>query len=221
MKRIEMTGKRFSRLVVVGIGPAVKNNRLWRCVCDCGGFKIVRGCALRSGATKSCGCLSKEIKVNPPIKHGGGRRSGKSPLYSTFLSMHARCENKNKSGYVHYGGRGIMVCSRWSGCAGFDNFRHDMGDKPTPKHTLERIDNNKGYSKENCRWATRLEQSQNRRANRFIEYNGVTKTLTGWACVAGVHASTLSYRLKNGWELDRAIGSAAAMGVEWRGVTSE
>ena len=136
----------------------------WLCICDCGNKKIVSKYSLLSGFTKSCGCLNKE-KIT---KHGFtiGRKS--PPIYSAWCSMKGRCLNPTDVNYFRYGGRGITVCKRW---LKFESFLADMGKKPKGM-TLERIDNNRGYYKKNCRWATVQDQSNNRRTNIKIFING-------------------------------------------------
>lgn len=128
--------------------------------CNNGG-KITRGYCPKHYAR-----LRKWGDVNFVKRHRDGRK--KHPLYHTYMSMHKRCENKNYRRYKNYGGRGISVCARWTGIDGFTNFTSDMGEKPTPKHTLDRIDNNGNYEPSNCRWATYKEQAANTRRKPAI-----------------------------------------------------
>lgn len=131
------------------------------------------------------------------VKHG---KYG-TPIYRTWQRMGQRCNNPNNRHYSGYGGRGITVCDRWGR---FENFYEDMGDKPTPKHSLERIDNNKGYSPDNCKWATMAEQGSNRRDNRKYTYDGKTMTIAEWARELNISHAALTKRL-NRWSVGRAL----------------
>ncbi len=154
-KIIDLTGKRFGRLKVIERAKSQCGRACWKCQCDCGNIKIIIGKSLRNGNTKSCGCLMKEANREKMTTHG----MRGNPLYAVWRAMRQRCNNTNDKAYKNYGGRGIMVCHRWQK---FENFFEDMGVCPTG-FTLERIDNDKGYQKNNCKWATRLEQARNKR----------------------------------------------------------
>ncbi len=146
----DLTGKRFGMLVVVK-----RDYRfIWLCQCDCGTVCRVRSYNLCNGNTKSCGCQR--------VKHRHTTHTTVSPTYSVWRSMIQRCTNTKVNSYKLYGGRGITVCERWSD---FSNFVADMGERP-PGLSLDRRDNDKGYSKANCRWATAAEQTANRRPAR-------------------------------------------------------
>jgi len=164
--RIDLTGRRFGRLVAIRDAGADKSrNRTWLCLCDCGNEKVVSSALLKNGNVQSCGCLSPGYRV----RH--------DPIYLTWMSMIARCSNPKINGYKNYGGRGITVCERW---LKFENFLADVGEHPGPGFTLDRIDVNGNYEPGNVRWSTLKAQANNRRNNFNITYQGETKTLTEW-----------------------------------------
>lgn len=158
---IDITGQRFGRLLVIQKAEPRKgyNGAMWKCVCDCGKTTIVNGQNLKSGNTTSCGCYGIERKTNTPKTHG---KSG-TRLHRIWKAMHSRCYNKNFHAYNHYGGRGITICDEW--LHDFQAF-HDWAIVNGYKDNLsiDRIDNDKGYSPDNCRWVTMEEQNKNKRA---------------------------------------------------------
>lgn len=176
-------------------------------LCDCGNEKIVYISNMVSGATKSCGCLFKKTNLESLAKGresiaSKARYSAREDEFWIWRSMIKRCTLKTDKSYKNYGGRGITVCDRWK--ASYDAFLDDMGFKPFSNATLDRIDNDKGYSPENCRWSTYAEQNRNKRTNVNIEYNGVTMCLEDWAKSLKISPASLNKRLKR-WTLEEAL----------------
>lgn len=205
--RYDLTGQRFGRLAVISYVPSEG----WLCQCDCGTEKFILSGSLRSG-TISCGCFRREKMRDLRTKHGYARSS----IYTTWLGMKKRCENTNDKHYADYGGRGIKVCDRWQD---FANFLEDMGPRPSPNLTLERIDNDGPYSKKNCKWATATEQANNKRNNRVLEFNGRKMTVHEWARELDVHASALHRRLGNGWSVEDTLSRPLGRMISFNGRT--
>lgn len=200
---IDLTRERFGRLTVVAYaGKDNWNRATWSCVCDCGQRTVVQSGNLRSGHTKSCGCLNAEKIQQQSVRHGHYKNGKMSKTYKAWSCMIQRCTNPKRPGYHRYGGRGITVCKRW---IKFESFLKDMGDQP-PGHQLDRIDNNGNYRKKNCRWTTPKQQARNRRDNRLITYKGKTQCLAAWAEKFGVSPATLWQRLfKLHWSINKAL----------------
>lgn len=197
-KQIDLTGKRFGKLTVASRAEKVKYNQYWNCLCDCGITKAIIGIALTSGGTVSCGCHRKEIHTI----HGNTSKHKLTGAWRSWNQMIRRCTDKKHESYKRYGERGITVCEEW---LSFENFLHDMGDRPNGK-TLDRIDNNKGYSKENCRWATMAKQQNNKTSNHFIEFNGMRKTIAEWAKYLNIGYPALSSRINIlHWTTEKAL----------------
>lgn len=188
-KKEDLTGKRFGRLVVLSREGADK----CLCKCDCGTIKLIATSALRSGLTTSCRCYHRELVSSMSKRHG----MSKTRVYHIWTDMKARCSHENNKHYKHYGGRGITVCEEWLNS--FDIFYNDMGDPPTKKHTIDRIDNNGNYEPVNCKWSTYTEQALNRRSNVLISFNGETKTALEWAQEIGLPPTTIYGRIRRGF----------------------
>ena len=199
MRMIDITGQRFGRLLVLErVGLSKSRSARWLCRCDCGTEKEVDGPNLRRGLTTSCGCYGHYIIGAATRTHG---RTG-SKVHYAWCSMRRRCEDEGNPKYPIYGGRGIKVCDQWQS---FENFYADMGEPPSPAHSIDRIDVNGNYEPDNCRWATAKEQANNQRPNHKITYNGETHGITEWSRRLGIHHVTLVNRIQRGWPLERAM----------------
>jgi AraC-like DNA-binding protein len=174
----------------------------WECRCDCGEVRVITSYSLRDGLSRSCGCLKRENLAKRCTTHG----RSKSKMYSVWQAMRRRCENPEDPSFLNYGARGITVCERWQD---FQAFYEDMGSRPSHKHTIERIDNSKGYEPSNCKWATRIEQNNNTSRNVRIEYGGRSKTVAQWARELGMNPRTFAGRIERGWSVERAIETPA------------
>jgi hypothetical protein len=213
----ERIGRRFGRLEVVGIRRERRGKRnmlVAHCRCDCGREKDVDWCNLARGGTKSCGCLSRELtakhgllaednRVRMTVHGGHGTR-----LYRIWTGMKRRCYNRNDKDFTSYGGRGIKVCPEWRG--NFAAFRewatsHGYADNLS----IDRIDNDRGYSPDNCRWVDTGAQQNNRRICHHVTAAGRTHTIAEWSRLTGIDANTIGGRLRRGWSAERALGVSA------------
>jgi hypothetical protein len=187
----DITGLRFGKLIAVSVAHKINGKYCWNCICDCGGKKIIDGNRLRSGWTRSCGCISRKQK-----------NLSRSSTYGIWKAMIQRCYDKKCNNYRTYGSRGITVCDRWRNS--FLNFYEDMGKRPAGL-TLDRIDVNGNYSKENCRWATWKTQGMNRRNSVIVEAFGKKLSIMDWAKEKNIKESTLRFRLKHGWDIIKVL----------------
>lgn len=163
--RFDLTGKTFGRLTVLSFAGIAARKRAytWLCQCACGKTKTVISHCLRSGHTRSCGCLSRDVCIERSTIHGMTH----TPEFRIWKAMISRCTNPKVKSYRDYGARGITVCDRWKN--DFAAFHQDMGNRPSPELTLERVDNERGYEPDNVIWATRLSQNRNRRKRRWAK----------------------------------------------------
>lgn len=196
----DMTGIRIGRWTVVSCeGTDEKGYVRWLCQCDCGNTGVIAGYVLRRKASKSCGCLLREVKSAQLTTHGHSR----TRVYRIWNGMVRRCTEASNKDFPKYGGRGITVIPNW---LIFENFLADMGLPPTDKHEIDRIDGTKGYCPENCRWVTCTEQQRNRSSNVLLTHNGTTKTMAEWAeSDSVVDYATFVYRIRAGWPMDKAL----------------
>jgi len=189
----DLTGKRFGRLTVLELEEIINGKPKWKCRCDCGNEVIIDGSRMKSGTTKSCGCLAKEIKSERSVTHG----KSKTNLYRIYNHMKGRCYNPTDSAYENYGGRGIRMCQEW--LDDFMNFYNwSMNNGYKKGLTIDRIDNDGDYEPSNCRWADNITQCNNRRSNRKLTVNSETHTIAEWSRITGVGSSTIINRLNNG-----------------------
>lgn len=211
----DLTNRTFGRLVVIkAISFPDKPRIQWLCRCKCGNEVIVRPGSLASGHAKSCGCLQKEKAAKQAFQMGKGNITHDGTRTSEWLvwkNMRSRCTNPNTRSFPRYGGRGIKVCERWSD---FQNFKDDMGCRPSPKHSLDRIDNNGHYEPGNCRWATQKQQQRNRTSNTPAEYLGENRPISEWAEMYGLTTMLLWRRLKMGWPIAIALFWPVAKNVK-------
>lgn len=199
MARHNLEGLKFNRLTVRkylrnrGIHP------IWECVCECGNITQVAATKLKSGSTKSCGCLKTEV-----LQARGLESRRKYPReYEIWKTMRQRCSNPNNPKHANYGLRGIEVCSEWDT---FDTFVKEMGEAPSEKHSIGRIDNDKGYFAENCRWENAYQQANNTRKNKHLTFAGKTLTYSQWEREIGVGQGTVKSRIYRGWSVEKALG---------------
>jgi hypothetical protein len=204
----DLTGLCFGRLTVLRclekarkLADGRKTHTRWFAQCECGNLVTPRSDALLSGVSQSCGCLHAEITSGRQTSHG----MSDSPEYKAWAAMLQRCTNSNAPSYLHYGGRGIAVDPLWSS---FENFYADMGPRPSPFHTLERLNNNLGYTRNNCSWELHQTQMNNTRQNKMLLFNGTVKTLMQWCRELNLPYSTIQSRLHAcGWSADRALST--------------
>lgn len=188
---LDIVSKAFGRLSVISYAEKKKGYYFYWCFCECGNVSCKERYNLISGNTKSCGCLRKKMPTEELV------------LRMIRSCMINRCHSPGDTRYKSYGGRGIKVCKRWRNS--YVDFREDMGYRPSDKHSIGRIDNNKGYSPDNCRWETRKQQQRNMRSNTKITFQGKTMCIAEWAEELGIRANTISTRLHRNWSIERAL----------------
>lgn len=205
---IDLTGKRFGLWTVIErASSAPKGQARWLCRCECGAGRIIGSQCLRRGKSRSCGC-GKARHIRERLSTHGLTRS---PEYFAWRNMINRCENPKVKEFKWYGGRGIRICRRWrrgeEGSGGFECFLADVGLRPSPEHSLDRLDNDSGYEPGNVRWASGEDQQNNRRNNRRVVYRGQTMALRAAVRLAGdvVAFRLADGRVRRGWPVDEAV----------------
>lgn len=202
---VDLTGQRFGRYIVIRraedyVLPSGKRKTMWLCQCDCGNIKSVLSTSLISGSVVSCGCYKKDHDHTRNMTHGATLNHKPTRLYKVWDGMKARCYNPKKNYYSIYGGRGIGMCDEWH--HSFEAFRDwALANGYNDSLSIDRIDADGDYCPENCRWATVKEQSNNKRNNVFITYNGETKTIAQWSEATGFPFHTIRRRYVDGWNI--------------------
>lgn len=198
-KFVDMTGLKIGRLTVIeSVKSSTANCALWKCKCECGNETIVRSTHIRSGHTVSCGCHGKTLKIT----HGGST----TRLYGIWAGMKRRCYDETSA---NYRGRGITMCEEWNDFGCFRKWAMENGYDAHAKRnecTIDRIDNNKGYSPDNCRWVNSKVQCRNKRNNKVLTFKGETHPLVVWSEIIGIKANTLHKRIVYlGWSVEKAL----------------
>ena len=194
---VDIAGKRYGKLVALqDVGRASDRQALWKCRCDCGNFKTVKGRDLRCGDVKSCGCIHKNY----------GSRNSKTRLYRIWSAMKARCYNPKNKSYALYGGRGIKICAEWkSDFLAFKQWALSSGY--ASELSIDRIYSSGNYCPENCRWATATEQGNNTRRNHAVTWGGKTQNISQWERELGFKRGVLVSRICRGWSVEKAFST--------------
>ncbi len=202
-RAIDLTGVHFGRLTVLSRSDkkdSTNTRSFWNCVCDCGNTTVVHRANLKSGRTLSCGCLHRENAREQATIHGGyGTR-----LHRIWRGMLDRCYNELTPNYSNYGGRGIAVCEEWHNFEVFRDWALHNGYRSNL--SLDRENNDGNYEPNNCRWATKRQQSNNTRRTVYVEFSGVTRPLSEWADITGINRQALWKRIcQRGWPIEKAL----------------
>ena len=196
-KFIDLTAKKFGQWSVIMRITKEKGKTHWLCLCSCGFHSLVNSTHLLGGKSTKCKtCHNIQAVKKRPLKHGNCIQEKFTPEYMSWSSMRTRCRNSNDIHWENYGKRGIKICPEWEE---FSNFLKDMGERPK-NHTLDRINVNGDYCLENCRWATRKTQCENKRSNIYLELDGIKKTKTEWSRTYNIpYTSFCRLITKKGW----------------------
>lgn len=214
MKKIDMTGKVVGRWLVIAPAANRGKNTRWLCRCTCGNERLVNLGSLQNNESQSCGCLRAELLVKSKFKHGESHNPLPSPEYSTWRSLITRCYDPKRENYKNYGGRGITVYPEWR--ESFAAFLTYVGRKPSPEHSINRINNNGNYEPGNVEWATPLDQSKNREYTIRLSIDGESKTISEWSKISGISHLTIYNRIKKGWEEKEAVFGNTQPGVGYK-----
>lgn len=208
MKKMNLLNQRFGRLTVIGQEKSQGGKSAWKCLCDCGNITTVVSTNLTLGKIKSCGCIRREQITERNITHN----LTKSKIYKVWKGIKQRCSNPKHPSYKNYGARGIRVCEEWK--ENFDGFYQwsiangyieNKGNQKTNLLTIDRIDNDKNYSPDNCRWVDRATQARNKRGNKIIVYKGEKHCLIEWCEILNLSYRRTLGRLDKGWSAERAF----------------
>lgn len=203
LRKPKVEGQKFGRLLVLEVVRVAGRWHL-KCRCDCGKEVTATYLHVKRGNTSSCGCLHRDRTSASHIKHGGKRVIvPPDKEYCVWQGMIQRCNDQHHKSFPDYGGRGISVCPEWLNS--YQTFLSDVGRRPAPGYTIERIDNNGNYEPGNVRWATRREQGSNKSNNRRLEWNGKTQAMSQWAREFGIPYDSLRARLRYGWSMEKAL----------------
>lgn len=206
MVAYDLKGQTFGRLKVIrSYGLDKHNRKLWACECECGNTVVVNSSHLVSGHTKSCGCLQKDLVIKNNTTHGGTH----DRLYVVWRNIKRRCENPKDNSYRFYGGKGVKVCNEWQDYSNFRKWAIQSGyDKNAKIYdcTIDRIDSEKDYSPDNCRWISIAEQQSNRKDTHHVELNGETYTFVQLSSICGIPAKILNQRIIHyKWPIEKAM----------------
>lgn len=203
-KLIDLTGQVFNRWTVIEFAFVKSKKTFWKCRCECGNVRYISSYSLRKGLSKSCGCYHSELMSKRPLAKTHGLYYKCPRLYRIWQNMKNRCCNKNVKKYKYYGARGIKVCEEWK--YDFQVF-YDwaMSNGYADDLSIDRIDVNGNYEPNNCRWVTMKEQSNNKRNNHLIRFNGKTRTLQEWSDELNIDKHLLISRIKLGWTMEEII----------------
>ena len=206
---IDLTGQKFGKLTAIKRIRQKKykngSHSYWLCRCECGNLTEVEVTHLKNGNTKSCGCLKKNRTMqNSTKKHYTGESSTR--LYRVWIGMKTRCYNPKAGNYKYYGAKGVSICEEWIGDDGYRNFKSwALKNGYKNELTIDRKDNNKSYSPDNCRWVTQKEQARNTSQVKMLEYKGEVRSIPEWAENVGISTECLKQRIKNGWSIEKCI----------------